>query len=81
LLAYLKKKLKCGSITASGKNQSKYRIRDPILLKYFLVPLFETTEFVTDNKAYDFRNFQEALSVYSKWIENEISQRQRDKLL
>ena len=79
LLAYLKKKFKCGSITAAGKNHSQYRIRDPILLKYFQVPLFETTEFITDTKAYDFMIFQKALSIYCKWIRNEISRDQRDK--
>lgn len=81
LLAYLKKKLKCGSITAAGKNQSQYRIRNFILLKYFQIPLFRTTEFLTDTKAYDFQNFQKAVSIYRKWKRNEISQSFRDKAL
>lgn len=81
LLAYLKKKLKCGSITAAGKNHSQYRIRDPTLLKYYQIPLFETTEFLTNKKAFDFMNFKKALEINTKWQNNEISKIQRDKEL
>ncbi len=80
-LAYLKKKLKCGSITAAGKNCSQYRIRDPTVLHYFQIPLFNTTEFMTDNKAYDYMKFKKALHIYRQWQQGKYSNKLRDEQL
>lgn len=80
-LAYLKKKLKCGSITPAGKNQSQYRIRDPVILYFFLIPLFETTEFMTDKKSFDYLQFKKALKVYIEWQQGVFSKDIRDSLL
>lgn len=81
LLAYLKRKLKCGSITAAGKNISQFRIRNPTVLLNFLIPLFDTTEFITESKAYDYLKFKQALQVYHKWQLNQYNREQRDLLL
>lgn len=63
LLAYLKKKLKSGSITASEKNHSQYRIRHPEILKNFLLPLLEN-KLLTRSKRWDYLCMQEALNIY-----------------
>jgi hypothetical protein len=78
-LAYLKNKLKCGSITPAGKNHSQYRIRDPVILYSFLIPLFETTEFMTDSKSFDYMQFKKALKVYIEWKEGKYSKSERDE--
>jgi hypothetical protein len=81
LLAYLKKKLGCGSITSAGKNHSQYRIRNPQMLWEFLVPLLETTQFMTDRKAYEYGQFKKALQIYMQWKKGMICREQRDKSL
>jgi len=63
VLAYLKKKLKCGSMTGSGKNYSQFRIRDPQILKNEILPLFES-KLLTRSKRWDFICMKEALEVY-----------------
>lgn len=40
LLFYLQKKLNSGTITSAGESMVQYRIRNPQILYYFLVPLF-----------------------------------------
>jgi hypothetical protein len=82
LLAYLKKKLKCGSITRSGPNLYQYRLRDPDLLWFYLIPLFETTTFITDSKAFDYMKFKKALQVYIDCkYHNKYSKAHRNTLL
>jgi hypothetical protein len=63
LLAYLKKKLKCGSITVSQKNHSQFRIRNPEILKNGLLPLFDN-KLLTRSKCWDFLCIKEALEIY-----------------
>ena len=64
LLAYVKKKLCCGSVTAAGQNMSQFRIRNPLLLYYFLIPLFDSTKLLTLSKSWDYVCFKEALHIY-----------------
>jgi hypothetical protein len=63
LLTYLKKKLKCGSVTSAGKHLSQYRIRHPEILKTFVLPLFEN-KLLTRSKAWDYLCMKEALEIY-----------------
>lgn len=63
LLAYVKKKLHYGSITPSGKNHSQFRIRHPLILKEFVLPLFEN-QLLTRTKRWDYVCMQEALEIY-----------------
>jgi hypothetical protein len=63
LLAYLKKKLKCGSITSAGKNASQLRIRHPQILNDFVLPLFEN-KLLTRHKKWDYLCIKEALEIY-----------------
>lgn len=81
LLGYVKNKLKIGSITPAGKNMSQFRVRNPTVLLYYLVPLFDTSEFITESKAYDYYKFKKALHVYDQWQQHCISAFQRDQLL
>jgi len=64
LLAYVKKKLRCGSVTTAGRNLSQFRIRNPLLLYYFVVPLFDSTKLLTMSKRWDYICFKEALLIY-----------------
>jgi len=63
VLAYIKKKLKCGSITSRGTGQSQYRLRNPYLLYHGLVPLLDS-KLLTRRKRWDFMCFKEALKIY-----------------
>lgn len=81
LLYYLKKKLKCGSVTPAGKNLSQYRLRHPDILWNFLIPLFDTTEFITDSKTFDYMKFKKALKVYIDWKTGNLDKIQKNILL
>lgn len=66
LLAYLKKKLKCGSVTFGGARACQYRLTNPFLLLNYLIPLLDSSSsgFLTQSKAWDFFCFKEALVIY-----------------
>lgn len=81
LLGYIKNKLKTGSITPAGKNMSQYIIRNPQILLYFLIPLFDKSIFITESKAYDYYKFKKALHVYDQWQQQYISTAERNQLL
>lgn len=82
LLAYLKKKLQCGSVTKAGHNCSQFRVRNIKILWEFLIPLFETTEFITDQKTFDYWKFKTALNIYMQWKSNHsFSSLERDQRL
>lgn len=85
LLAYLKEKLECGSINASQKNISQYRIHNPQILKDFIMPLFYKqneplliNKLLTRSKRWDFLCIKEALDVYCN---PELSIDERNKQL
>ena len=63
LLAYLKKKLKQGSVTQSGQTFSQFRIRDPPILHSSIFSLLRGKLF-TVSKRWDFVCMEEALEVY-----------------
>jgi len=63
LLTYLKKKLGCGSITPAGKNCSSFRIRNPVILRTFILPLLKN-QLLTVSKRWDFVCMEEALDIY-----------------
>lgn len=77
LLAYLKKKLKCGSVTSAGKHLSQYLIRHPEMLKTFVLPLFEN-KLLTRSKAWDHLCMKKALEIYCN---PDLSLTVRNKLL
>lgn len=64
LLRYLKKKLRCGTITPRGETISCFRIRNPEILRTFVLPLLEK-ELITVQKRWDFVCMKEALDIYS----------------
>lgn len=81
LLAYLKKKLKCGIITVAGKNTSQFQVRNFAFLYLFLVPLLKTAPFMTNRKAYEFNQFEKALSIFYQGKQGKVLQSKRDMLL
>lgn len=80
-LASLKKKQKCGSLTSAGAGRSQYPIRDPYVQHHFQIPLFDTTQFMTENKAFDYSKFKKALQIYNDWSHNKLSNEQRNEFL
>jgi len=52
--------------------QFQYRIRQPTLLHTFLIPLLDTTELMTESKAYDSWKFKQALTLSMQDISTEI---------
>jgi hypothetical protein len=81
LLAYVKKKLNCGTITIAGKNINQFRVRNFDVLYYFLIPLLKTGPFITNLKAYQFIQFQKALQLFNLWKEQKLLKSTRDILL
>ncbi len=81
LLAYLKKKLQCGSVKPSGINSSQYSLRNPNLLHFFLLPKLSDNPFLTRKKAWQFFCFKKALEIYIQAQMKVISLPDRDVLL
>ena len=83
LLAYLKKKLGCGSISRAGKNHSQYLVLNPEILYHFLVNHFDFLKvpFLTRKKAWQYLCFKEALSFYMSEIGKQMSLDKRNDFL
>nr|YP_010500149.1 hypothetical protein ODF01_mgp02 [Gormaniella terricola]UWV18326.1 hypothetical protein [Gormaniella terricola] len=82
LLAYIKKKLKCGSVKPSGINSSQFYLRNPLLLHFFLLSILPDNPFLTRAKAWQFLCFKKALDIYVRAQTTGIPSRQeRDVLL
>ena len=81
LMAYLKKKLQCGSVTSAGKNTCQFQIRNINVLWNFLVPLLKTRQLMTNAKAFEFNQFIKGLSIYNQWTKGLFCEQTRNALL
>lgn len=81
LLAYLKKKLKCGSVKKAGPKASQYYVKNPELLYYELLPMFPARPFLTRKKAWQFHIFQQALEIYIQAKTGQLSKTEGDARL
>jgi hypothetical protein len=81
LLAYLKTKLKCGSIKKHSKNASVFYLKNPDLLYHYLLPKLPDAPFLTRKKAWQFNCFKKALAIYIQAKNKTISAKHRDSLL
>ena len=92
LLAYLKKKLQCGSVKYKGRGNrlAEYSLRKPHLLHFFLLLFLNSktgalqlseNPFLTRKKAWQFFCFKKALEIYIQAQMNVISLPDRDVLL
>lgn len=78
LLSYLKKKLKCGSVRTAGEKASQYSLKNPEILYYELLPMIPAPGFLTRKKAWQFKNFKEALHIYIQGKTGILSTVERD---
>ena len=74
ILIYVRSILGVGSISDSG-NMRKFRIRDKLILKQFIIPIFSQIPLLT-SKMYRFKLWVEALEI---WEDLEIPKDQRVK--
>lgn len=73
LLEYIKSVLNCGSIGSSSISMRRFRIRDRLILKEVVIPIFDKLGLLT-YKMYRFELWLEALKI---WEDKEISREEK----